>query len=55
MAEIAALPLAFGALAIALVLSAANLALIRRRIRIENTALALPPDPLPIAAEAGQA
>ena len=54
-AEIAALPLAFGALAIALVFSAANLALIMRRIRIENAALALRPDPLPTAAEAGQA
>lgn len=54
-AEIALLPIAFGALAIALVFSAANLALVLRRIRIENAALALRPDPLPSAAEAGQA
>jgi methyltransferase len=37
--EIAVLPLAFGALAIALVFSAANLALILRRIAIEDRAL----------------
>lgn len=54
-AEIALLPLAFRAVGIALVFSAANLALILRRIRIENAALALRPDPLPTAAEAGQA
>ncbi|HEX6441552.1 MAG TPA: isoprenylcysteine carboxylmethyltransferase family protein [Stellaceae bacterium] len=54
-AEIALLPLAFGARAIALIFSAANLALILRRIRIENAALALQADPLPTAAEAGQA
>lgn len=40
-AEIAVLPLAFGAIAIALVFSAANLALILRRIRVEDRALAL--------------
>jgi methyltransferase len=40
-AEIAILPLAFGAVAIALIFSAANLALILRRIAIENRALAL--------------
>jgi methyltransferase len=39
--EIAVLPLAFGAIAIALVFSALNLALILRRIGIENRALAL--------------
>jgi methyltransferase len=39
-AEIAVLPLAFGATAIALVFSAANAVLIARRIRIENRALA---------------
>ena len=39
-AEIAVLPLAFGALAIALVFSAANAVLTARRIRIENRALA---------------
>jgi methyltransferase len=38
--EIAALPLAYGAMAIALVFSAGNLALIARRIAIENRALA---------------
>jgi methyltransferase len=38
--EIAVLPLAFGAIAIALVFSVANLALIARRIRIEGRALA---------------
>ena len=56
-AEIALLPLAFGALAIALVFSAANLALILRRIRIEDAALRLSVqlDRLPIAEEAGQA
>jgi len=40
MAEIAVLPLAFGAIAIALVFSALNLALICRRIAIEDRALA---------------
>jgi methyltransferase len=39
--EIALLPLAFGAIAIALVFSAVNLALIARRIAIENLALAV--------------
>jgi methyltransferase len=39
-AEIAVLPLAFGATAIALVFSAANAVLTARRIRIENLALA---------------
>jgi len=39
-AEIAALPLAFGAVAIAAIFSAANLALIARRIAIEERALA---------------
>jgi methyltransferase len=39
-AEIAVLPLAFGAMAIAAVFSAANLALIARRIAIEERALA---------------
>lgn len=38
--EIAVLPLAFGAIAIALFFSAANLALILRRIRVEDRALA---------------
>ncbi len=38
-AEIALLPLAFGAVAIAAVFSAVNLLLIARRIRIENRAL----------------
>jgi methyltransferase len=38
--EIAVLPLAFGATAIALVFSAANAVLTARRIRIENRALA---------------
>jgi methyltransferase len=38
--EIAVLPLAFGAVAITLVFSAANLALILRRIAIEDCALA---------------
>jgi len=38
--EIAALPLAFGAVAIALVFTAINLALILRRVAIENRALA---------------
>ena len=38
-AEIAVLPLAFGAMAIALVFSAANAMLILRRVRIENRAL----------------
>jgi methyltransferase len=54
-AEIALLPLAFGALAIALVFSAANLGLLARRVRIEDSALALRLDPLPISREAGQA
>ncbi len=40
MAEIAVLPLAFGAAAIALAFSAANLALIARRIAVEDRALA---------------
>jgi methyltransferase len=39
-AEIAVVPLAFGAIAIALAFSAINLALIRRRIAIEDRALA---------------
>jgi methyltransferase len=39
-AEIAVLPLAFGAVAIALVFSAANFVLIRRRIAIEDRGLA---------------
>jgi methyltransferase len=39
-AEIAVLPLAFGAIAIAAIFSAANLALIARRIAIEERALA---------------
>ena len=39
-AEIAALPLAFGAIAIAAVFSALNLVLITRRIRIEESVLA---------------
>jgi len=39
--EIAVLPLAFGAIAIALVFSAANLLLVLRRIRIEDRALAV--------------
>ena len=39
-AEIAVLPLAFGAMAIAVVFSALNLALIARRIAIEDRALA---------------
>jgi methyltransferase len=38
--EIAVLPLAFGAVRIALVFSALNLALVLRRIRIEDRALA---------------
>jgi methyltransferase len=54
-AEIAVLPLAFGAVAIAFAFSAANLVLIARRIRIEDAALALQLDPLPIGREAGQA
>ncbi len=54
-AEIAVLPLAFGAATIALVFSAANLVLIARRIRIEDAALTLQLDPLPIGREAGQA
>lgn len=55
--EIALLPLAFGALAIAIVFSAANLVLIARRIRIEEAALAMTArlDLLPIRREAGQA
>ena len=40
-AEIALLPLAFGAAAIAMVFSAANLVLLSRRIAIENRALAV--------------
>ncbi len=39
-AEIAVLPLAFGAIALALIFSAANLVLIARRIAIEDRALA---------------
>jgi methyltransferase len=39
-AEIAVLPLAFGAIAMALIFSAANLVLIARRIAIEDRALA---------------
>ncbi len=39
-AEIAVLPLAFGAVAIALLFSAVNLVLIARRIALENRALA---------------
>jgi methyltransferase len=39
-AEIAVLPLAFGAVAIAMIFSALNFALILRRIRIEDRALA---------------
>jgi len=39
-AEIAMLPLAFGAIAIATVFSALNLVLITRRIRIEESVLA---------------
>ena len=54
-AEIAVLPLAFGAVAIAFAFSAANLVLVARRIRIEDAALAVQPDPLPIGGEAGQA
>jgi methyltransferase len=56
-AEIALLPLAFGALAIAIVFSAANMMLIARRIRIEEAALAVTArlDLLPIGREAGQA
>jgi methyltransferase len=54
-AEIALLPLAFGAIAIALVFSAANFLLIARRIRIEDAALTFQLDPLPIGGEAGQA
>jgi methyltransferase len=54
-AEIAVLPLAFGAVAIALEFSAANLVLIARRIRIEDAALIRKRDPLPIGGEAGQA
>jgi methyltransferase len=53
--EIAVLPLAFGAVAIAVAFSAANLVLIARRIRIEDAALTLELDPLPIGGEAGQA
>jgi methyltransferase len=56
-AEIALLPLALGAVAIALFFSAANLVLIARRIRIEDAALRLCVglDPLPMGGEAGQA
>jgi methyltransferase len=39
--EIAVLPLAFGAVAIAAVFSALNIVLIRRRIRVEGSALTL--------------
>ena len=39
MAEIAVLPLAFGAAALALVFSAANIVLLARRIAIEDRAL----------------
>ncbi len=39
-AEIAVVPLAFGAIALALVFSAVNLALILRRVRVEDRALA---------------
>ncbi|MBV9859940.1 MAG: hypothetical protein JO038_07550 [Alphaproteobacteria bacterium] len=39
-AEIAILPLAFGAVALALIFSALNMALLARRIRIEQRALA---------------
>jgi methyltransferase len=55
-AEIALLPLAFGAIAIAAVFSAANLVLLARRIRIEDAALAVTArlDLLPIGGEAGQ-
>jgi methyltransferase len=48
-AEIAVLPLAFGATAIALTFSAANLALIARRIAIEDRALAASSRPDPIS------
>ena len=53
--EIAVLPLAFSAVAIAVAFSVANLVLIARRIRIEDAALALRLDPLPIGGEARQA
>jgi methyltransferase len=48
-AEIAVLPLAFGATAIALIFSAANLALVARRIAIEDRALAGSSRPDPIS------
>jgi methyltransferase len=54
-AEVAVLPLAFGAVAIAVAFSVANLMLLARRIRIEDAALALRLDPLPIGGKAGQA
>jgi methyltransferase len=41
-AELAILPLAFGATAIAVAASACNAALVARRIRLENAALGLP-------------
>ncbi len=44
-AEIAVLPLVFGAWHVALVFSAFNLALLRHRIRVENQALAERPAP----------
>jgi methyltransferase len=55
-AEIALLPLAFGAIAIALLFSVGNLVLLARRIRIEDAALAVTArlDLLPIGGEAGQ-
>ena len=50
MAEIAVLPLAFGADGLALVFSLLNLLLLRHRIRIENAALALrQPQPGPVS------
>jgi methyltransferase len=56
-AEIALLPLAFGAAGTALVFSLANLVVIARRIRIETAALAATArlDLLPMGREAGQA
>ena len=55
-AEIALLPAAFGAIAIAAVFSAANLVLLARRIRIEDAALAVTArlDLLPIGGGGGQ-
>jgi methyltransferase len=50
-----AVVLAFGAVAIAVAFSVANLMLLARRIRIEDAALALRLDPLPIGGKAGQA